>query len=306
MFKFLSITLATFLLATSANAQTLGQMPLRTEAPNAQTAPLPDNVKPSRVDTIRPQRVEITLGRLPGMTEGQFAILMSASAAMTGCAKFSDLPYEVRFKDIFMDVIVGNYTIDYRRAPNTTHNCGKSYKMPTAEIVVSRDDMVTHNVKKIRFQSVPYINTYEVEMDSDYIKLIPGENLGPDTYQAKTVNTNLNPLLLWFYPDNTVMLYAPQASAADKKIVRQKIDAFAQSRGLEPLNVSLPAFKSPLPVDNMYYYVDKRNVIAQAQGIENGIPFGNIAMEKSIYGLQGDQIVQSALTIYAKKPGTYE
>ncbi|HEY8192184.1 MAG TPA: hypothetical protein VIG74_07145, partial [Alphaproteobacteria bacterium] len=103
---------------------------------------------------------------------------------------------------------------------------------------------------------------------------------------------------LWFYPEGTVMLYAPGTDVANPQLP-EKIYALATARGLIPLEEIYPDFKSPLVKNDFYYYVDKTGNTGEGT-------FGTVNVDHTVYGLKADYPTYREIPVMAKLPGEME
>lgn len=249
----------------------------------------------------------ISLVRMDGLEPGQFVLRLTAGDAVSGCARLSNPAYEVKFQDIYMDVRVDEYIVDMRNQTGAPHyGCNQGVQVPTVEIPLSRDDLRSRNIQRIRFNNGPFIDYYDIRLDDHRIQLLPSESERPGMarYRPQKIANVRNPLIHWFYPANTVILYVPGA-AGQTPGLRTNLDAMARGMGLEPLENQMPAFKSPLIQSNYYYYVDTKGRLNRP-GLSEGISIGNVNVTQAVYGMKGDEAITNDLQVFARRPGMYE
>ncbi|MCB9989486.1 MAG: hypothetical protein H6868_09190 [Rhodospirillales bacterium] len=254
--------------------------------------------------TVTPNRLQIALLHNDGGEPGQFILKLAALNAMNGCPKIGPISYTSEFKDIFLDIKIGDYQVDMADLPAAPHyGCNQEQSQPTASIVLSRDMLKENNTKTIRFDSGYSIEYYDVLLTDDAITLrrADKEYLLPSRIEEARVPAKKEPLSLWFYPENTVILYAPKAGK-DQDISAQ-VEKLALSRGLVPLSSVMPDFTSPLIQSNYAYYVDKSGRFSKNK---DGGLLGKIEMPVEIYGLEQNYIKMKDLEIFARRPGLYE
>lgn len=302
-------------------AQTAPAAPAPTAAPSA-SAPGTSTPVPRRSDYYdqdgqsygslyfkkRASTLGIALIGMEGLDPGQFVLRLTAGDGVSGCARISNPAYEVTFQDIYMDVKVDEYVVDMRHQTGASHYaCNQTYQLPTVQIPLSRDDLRNRKIQRIRFNNGPYIDYYDVYLDDHRVQLLPAESEipGKARYRPQKINNVRNPLLHWFYPEGTVILYVPDASSSDKD-VRASLDAMAASKGLEPLEKWIPEFQPPVLKAGYYYYVDKKGKMLRQSGLSDGVQIGTISVSRTYYGLRGDEAMNQDMQVIAKTPGMYE
>lgn len=254
--------------------------------------------------TLQPTSIQISLARLPGMGPDEFAIRLTSPDTVVGCFAISDLYYAGFFKEIYADIYLNGYEMDLRGQPNAPHyNCDLGYKNATAWVKMNRNDLIANGIKQYRIWNGPFANYYTIDMAKNKITLRASQQMGPVKFTPHSTGT-YDPLTFWFYPQNTVLLYAPQARPDDD--FEDKIRAFAEEKGMVPLDAVYPEFNSPLATGGFYYYVDRQNVIASTPGIESGLRLGAITIQKTVYGLKGDETAAQEMKIFARSPGMYQ
>src|SRR5690606_7021713 len=127
-----------------------------------------------------PARIAMALMRHPTLDDGFFILHLTASDnAYGGCIKFSELPYDISFKDIYMDLTVEAYTVDMRDSGQGPHyNCPEHAKAPTASVVLSKDLLRQNNVQRIRLKTVGGLTQYyDLELGDHRVRLRPSEDI---------------------------------------------------------------------------------------------------------------------------------
>jgi len=233
-----------------------------------------------------------------------FALVMAVETVVTGCPKFSNLSYEAKFTDIFLNITIDDYTVDLRDAPRNPHyECEQTYQIPQAEIILSRDELAAKNTQQIHFETgTPYEN-FDIELLEYKVRLIP--SAPSQIYKALKLSHVVNTLTHWFYPEGTIILYLPEASSDNKKL-EEAIADVAEKHGLVPLTSIYPDFRSPISTPYHYYYVDQigktvSKIEKTGDGYLDKIHIGIIS-----YELEEDVPALKEMVVYAKKPGMYE
>jgi hypothetical protein len=174
------------------------------------------------------------------------------------------------------------------------------------DIILGRDDLIEHGVTSARLQLSKGIDIYDIKVDNEKIQIQPSVSTGglSVNFQPQKLRNVANPLLHWFYPENTLILSIPDAGP--KEDTKARIAGLAQKLGLTPLEEIYPDFRSPLIVQDQYYYVDQKGDTALK--IKPGEPaaIGTVTVPKTVYGLVADETVEDDLPVYAHRPGAYE
>ena len=261
----------------------------------------------SQYKSIYPKGVFVSLMRMPGMPNNMVTLRLGLEHQMSGCPKLSPLASEVQVFPGEMEVLVADYRLDMRDLPQNPHyECAQGQQTPSADIVLSRDDLIANDTKMLRLRFDRKTDIYDVVVTPQSILLMPASNaLGQSTYfKPLNVARVENPLKFWFYPENTMILYAPDVDA--KTDVSLQIREMAAAQGLEPLETVYPGFRSPVKDPNYFYYVDSKGKYASTVKESPGYVVGQIGVEKSVYGLVADEKIVQNIDVYAKRPGTYD
>lgn len=255
----------------------------------------------------KPQTVAVSLTGGAGLGPGQFVLHLSLPDALNGCPKVSDFSHEARFHDIYLDVEIKDYAIDMRNLTSAPHyDCDQRQRYPTADIILDTNDLARRGIRQIRLRRGYFTDYFDIEMNDRYVRLQPSDTEIPDymRYRQQKIYNVKNTLNRWFYPDNTVILYVPDAD--DDQYIKTSLDTLARQHGMEPLENIYKGFTSPLVLPHFYYYVDKTKTLTKGNTIPDGVAIGTVMADKKTYGLYGDDIIQEDLAVFAKTPGIYE
>ena len=261
--------------------------------------------------------IGISLLRDPALPPENFIINMSAAERYsTGCPPLKDMGFETEYKSHALEIKILKLTVDQSEFPY--YKCNGKSRNPKADVILNKKDLQDKGVKKIKIVDGSLIKTYEADITDEKIELSVDEDCEEDknnknapscqsaditTIRMQSVNNVKNPLRLWFYPEGTLMLYAPGVKA-DPQQVKDKIRSFAIGMGLTPLEDIYPEFKSPLIRNEYSYFVDKDS--SHGPAAVDGAELGNISIEKMAYGLNGDVPTTEQVKIFARKPGAYD
>ncbi|MFN3827999.1 MAG: hypothetical protein ACK4NR_10300 [Micavibrio sp.] len=272
--------------------------------------------------------VDITLQNREGLLPGQFVVHAFEHTAFTsGCAKLSNIPVTVEYVANFVRITYDDYVVDMRDQDGNGTTCNKPIVPPSADVVLDRAVLEEKGIEKIRFVYRNSPCEMDIEVTDHMARLWPSyaddpdmENL-PDGINIGTLKSSgylsaiHGPVVdsvslggygastIWFYPENTVILYVPNAdSNKANPAIKSKLDALAATRGLSPLEDSIPEFKSPLNDKNAYYYVAKGDRYSQAKGDL----LDYIELDTMKYGLEGDEPAKKQMAVYVRKPRATE
>ena len=202
----------------------------------------------------------IELERRPGFGPGQFVLHIGTQYPVNGCAALSSLPHTVDIEDGAVKIGLENYTVDLRTASDTPdYGCHQGPQMPAADIMLDRDELMAQNVKSIKLVMGGATDSYDVTLNDHQIRLQYAPGRTARRFQTEERGVAGNPLLHWFYPKGTVIVYVP--GVAPDQDMSAEIDAAARARGLTKLQTLWPDFESPLALPHVQYYVDKKDKI---------------------------------------------
>ncbi|GEM_PF-2272947 len=250
----------------------------------------------------------IALVRKPELTEDQFILRITDRNAITGCAEISDYGFETEYRDIYLDINILGLTVDMRDQPKYAHfQCNQHMQIPTADIVMNRQDLVKNETQQIRMHNENDTNYYNVKLYDNRVMILPDPSDVTVTRRFKPhgMPGKYTSLVYWFYPLGTIMLWVPGEEATPEII--GWLRAFAQEKGLTPLETVYKDFESPMTSKKYQYFVDTAGTMTgNDPGLVDGKPIGAIATTKRIYGLYQDEYEPAEMVVYAKTPGMYE
>lgn len=262
----------------------------------------------SKYWTGKPSDNVIALIRKPELTEDQFILRITDPHPITGCADISNYGYTTQYRDIYLDIRLGNLTVDMRNQPQYAHfQCNQQMKVPVADIVMNRQDLVKNETQQIRLHNGNDTNYYNISLHDDKVLILPD---AADVSVTRRFKPHAMPgkktsLVYWFYPLGTLVLWVPGAENTPEML--EKLRAFAADHGLVPLESVFPDFESPLSSSKYHYFVDPTGSLANSDpDLVNGKQIGTVGITKRIYGLYKDEYEPEQMAVYAKTPGMYE
>ena len=202
-----------------------------------------------------------------------------------------------------MEITLGRRTIDKRNMPRYAHfECNLSLQESRATLIMGKDLLRDNGVKRIRFRAPGTVENFDVKWTEEYIQLVPsyGKNPAVMRFQAREVSGIRNPLKLWFYPENTVIL---KAEGASKDVVLAgRMEELAKRLGLQPLATVMPNHQSTHKLPEEFYFIDTKGHYPNAKGEL----LDYIQADVMKYGLEADEPAQKSVAVFIRKPGQYD
>lgn len=242
--------------------------------------------------------VLISLGRDTDQWNSNFTLRLTGKQATSACATVGPIDYEMTQSASVLEITIHGYSLQGQRRPK---NCTPVTGVPTVNIPLNGAELKYKGVTAIRFDTGLGFETFTLDIEKEYARLHPGKNDTDQTVmEMARVSGVIDPLYRWFYPTNTIVLYAPKASKDTD--IQDEIARFAQSHNLKPLSDKLPDFTPPLAGNDYYYYVDKSGKYAKVAPAQ----IGTITVKEKTYGLHDDVWKDKTLAVYARTPRMYE
>jgi len=230
----------------------------------------------------------------PGLVVGCVEILQPAIKEV----KFGN-ELQLRIEDGFMDVD--------QQARYFHHDCKPKVVMSNVALTLSKKRLERDGIKALTIVSekIGPFNKMMLAMHENRIEITSEsydlEMFGLSRKGGKQTFT------YWIYPENTLVLNASGLDTRDAK-VRADIEAFAQRRGLKPLEDVVSGFRTDFHNDKLIYVVDVTGRYKEQleESKNNVIPIGKVSSTEQYFGSTGayDKTVEK--TVYARPPGLYE
>lgn len=256
----------------------------------------------------KPESNVISLVRKPELKEDQFILRITDPHMMNGCTNMSDYITSAEYKDMYLDIAIYGNIVDLRDQPQYAHfQCNQQSKVPVADIVLNRSDILKNETQQIRLHNGNDTNYYNIKLGTNKVLILPDSSDVAVTRRFKPHNIpgRKTSLVYWFYPLGTVIMWVPGMENGPAET--GKLKAFAKQKGLTPLDTVFPDFKSPLTGDQFHYFVDTAGHFEDDDpDLAYGKPIGNIFIDKQVYGLEKDEIELDELVVYARRPGLYD
>lgn len=252
----------------------------------------------------------ISLSRTPELESGFFALnISSRNHTISSCIEFSDFEYEMKFQDIYLEIELKGLETNEKNLPHHPHyECDGKQQNPQMNIVLNRKDLEKNGTRLVKFTNGAAVEYFDLVINNDKIQLKPSEShkAAVHFFKPKQIYGRKDPLKLWLYPENTLILYIPSDAPTTENGIKKVIDEAAARSGLVPLGDIIPDFENPLTSKGYYYFVDNSSLVAARIETDGGALLDNIKIRASSYGLEGDIPLLKSIPVYAKKPGINE
>ena len=230
-----------------------------------------------------PNKLNVSLLRQDDKS-GEAVLRLSTIVNLNGCPKVNPLRHVVEVNDIYLDVVVKGYTVDFRDMPNAPqYECKQNVQYSAADIPLDRKLIEDNKIQQIRL-------VLDHGLGSDYYYI----NLGKDALEITPRSQKIfkpgraphggdSALKYWYYPENTLILSAPAAPAMQRD---DTVMDYANQAGLIPLASLIPDFVAPAGQEGRHYYVDGTGNVAKKVTSRDNTPLDDV--------------------ILARRPGLYE
>lgn len=242
----------------------------------------------------------------PHLSENKFTLRLFYYGTVSGCAHMEDLTKEedmekYNFVDgITTKIVSGTFEViisqpslvdsdDHPRY--TSYDCDIQHNDSYVDIKLDRDYLIKKKIKKMGFKNIKTgdFGDFDIDINQDrFILKTPSEE-GQIWYK------------LWFFPENSVVLLAPQAKLGMD--VKDKIKDFAAQHGLVPMDDVLDGYTLPHSASNYVFFDDPKGVFTRKLSEENNsMNVGQITAMKTYYGPSGTKQEPYSLDVIAKLP----
>jgi hypothetical protein len=224
-----------------------------------------------------PNKLNVSLLRVDDKS-GEAMLRISTIVNLSGCPKVNPLRHVVEVNDIYLDVVIKGYTVDFRELPKAPqYECKQNIQYSAADIPLDRKLIEDNNIQQIRM-------VLDRGLGSDYYYV----NVGKDTIEitprtqkifkpARAPQSGQSALKYWYYPENTIILSAPAAPAGKRD---DAVIDFANQSGLIPLVNLMPDFTMPAGQEGRHYYVDGTGSIAKKITSRDNAPLNDVVLAR--------------------------
>lgn len=227
-------------------------------------------------------------------TPDKVMLRLISNGDVTGCAHMTGNKVDMirRGKILRMEITDSELELDNKDARYAHYDCDLSMNRAYVDILLDRDKLINDNVETISIQSEKYGSYADSDLDitKDRLRLTTHSNWTKSIYTY------------WFYPENTVILYAPHARQGED--IRGKLRTLGLSQGLIPLEESLKGFEIPVSIKTAYYFTDPgAKVTSLLQDGAESTTFGELTLNQVMYGPDGAYDSPYTIDVLARYPG---
>lgn len=226
-------------------------------------------------------------------TKNNEAVLrMTTPVAIDGCADIVPPAVSLRKSGNMMLFKIEDGAVALDKTKQYYHfQCDNRSSTAYADITLNRDELAGGKVKALTFQSQNGVmDIYNIEMKPDRIELVPKTSTA---FRPLAGLPKGSPLAYNFYPDNTIILFAPSAPRGED--LSAEIATFAQSKGL----VESPVLKS----GSGHYFIDQGGTLAGSLDFNANAFVGTVNARETFAGPNGLYQREKPVDVYAKRPG---
>lgn len=240
-------------------------------------------------------RRDLYIARFIRSTENpaDFKIRLFSFGDVTGCAEMSKPEVDITKRGEQIKVKAIDSELFLKDNPRySEYDCPTSMNRAFFDVPLNRDEMIKGGVKKIGLESETYGVFETAKVDINHARLI----LSVKSQYGENV------LTYWFYPENTVILYAPHAKLTDEH--KNLIKEYGIAQGLIPMEKELKGFEQSELLHNMYYFIDPTGKITgQLNKDIDDVQVGTISPTQKIFTANGPVDQPYDLGVFARYPG---
>ena len=219
---------------------------------------------------------------------------------VSGCVKLTDFVVETKVKKDETTVAPKDSEIELKRekARYTNHDCETELHESYFDVPLNVTELINKKVKKVSIRSKKYGSFISLNLAATNTKLTFSSSTPPEIGMAVyTVKMDY-----WLYPPMTVILSAPSAKTGENVI--PDIKAFAESKGLKPIDKFLNGFRLSQNETNYYFFLDtKGDIRKQLRKPEDSLVVGKLKTTRTVYGANGPVEEPVFLDVHASMPG---
>lgn len=228
--------------------------------------------------------------------EGDFIMRLYNPGEVTGC---TDISYS-RGKGknlgntLKVDVRASRLIIRKIQPRYSPYDCELQRHSAFADVRLNRDRLMRSGVKKLsieimkqgKYDAIKF-ETVDMKVTKEKIEIYDGPNI----------------VSMWFYPKNTVALYAKDAPDGLKGVT-DSLREFGRSHGLKPLEEVLAGYEQPYSADDYMLFVDEKNYVREKlKTVLDMEMVGTITGKRSIRGPNGLEDEHFDMHVAALLPG---
>lgn len=236
-------------------------------------------------DALPSDNGAVDIYNTPSDDENKFTISLLSAEDATGC---QDIRVAGATDDEAGDTPKGR-----EHPPRySLYDCDITNRSPRVDTILDRDELIKNGVNQVIFHNKKYGNFLELDLKIDQNKIILKNKDGQAYLYLK----------YWFFPSDTVMLFAPNAKRSAN--VMEEIRKYGESKGLIALEKTLDGFIPSSKIEQYVLFTDPKHIVTrQINTMGDIIELGETTAERIVYNAQGKTQEQYTLPIYAKFPG---
>lgn len=175
------------------------------------------------------------------------------------------------------------------------YQCHQGANVAQADIKLNRAELMENNIKSLTFQTDGgAMDRYDVAWSSERLSLIPKNAIAFKPFEG---SGRIDPLSHYFYPESTIVLYAP--AAGKNTDFSEAIKNLATSKGLAPVSFSGADAKGA-------YFTDPQDILASSLAFGANAYVGTINVPEKFHGPDGVQEREKPVDVYARRPGALD
>lgn len=232
---------------------------------------------------------------VPGDPENIFYMRLMHDGGVSGCFNITNPRYKIinNANQINLDVVDQEIYIRRRQPRYSNHDCKIKHANSIIDIRLDRDEMIENDVKRIVLTSARG-GTF------------PAADIKLTKQKLELTVPNLDASFIdyfWFFPDNAVILHAPQAKQGDQQVVAL-LKEYGVSQGFTPMSEVLDGYTDPDAAYNYAMFVDTRGSVRnQLNTTIDQLPIGRIKPVRQIHGPNGPYDEPYEIEVFASLPG---
>lgn len=243
---------------------------------------------------------DIRITRAPTHADGDFTIRLTSPSMVTGCVEISAPTIDIIDAGAVLYMTLEEGSVGTKEKKRYGQfDCDKSAAPSYAEITLNKNTLKENGTYKIDIKSKEAGRLFDIKVETDENSVTLHTELKtpvtPPNVEKKKI------LKHWFYPDNTIIVFA-HGMDRDPDI-RRKAANIAASRGLTPLDTFLDGFSSPT---KQLFFVDSKNVLNETLGMDNTVTIGNITASETYMGAGGAYQKEKQQAVFAKRPSIHD
>lgn len=229
----------------------------------------------------------------------EFTMRIMSLGAITGCLDMTPPKLIVEGTGPIMWIKLEESRIGIDKSSQT---CSGENKYAYADLKLDADKLTEDGTKKIVIKSKVVGRFSDIDLDIQDESVTVTAKMPDLTPLGIPFKGASDVFTYWFYPENTVILYAPSANSEES--IPNAITQLAHANKLIPLQSLYKDFIKPRHVSNQYYFIDPAGtLLAQLKTQDDRVSIGAIETPEVFFGPEGPYNKPVKKTVFAKRPG---